>query len=129
MSNHNGPPPAVPIELTGLLHEGGQLFAVFKAGDAERIIEAEIYDILPFENLRRHIFERFDLRVVYRGGRWFKDVIAAASRGGIQIEVDDLARCLWLNEKQLSYAEAGYLAETVLSPMVQFEAARLEAAG
>ncbi len=122
------PPPAVPVMLTGLLHENGQLFTVFAAGDSERIIEAELYDILPFDNFRQHVHERLDLRVVYRRGRWFADVIEAAERGGIAIEVDDLTRCIWLNDRQLSYAEAGYAAEIMLSPVVRL-AGKLGVAG
>jgi hypothetical protein len=122
-------PPAVPIKLTGLLHENGQLFAVFAADDAERIIEAELWDVLPFDCFRRLILDRFNLRVVYNGGRWFKDVVDAAKRGGIEVTVDALTKTLWLNSKHIPFAECGYIAETVLSPMVQFEAARLEAAG
>lgn len=129
MSHHNGPPPAVPIDLTGLLHENGQLYAVFKAGGAERIIEAELWDVLPFDCFRRLILDRFGIRVVYKGGRWFKDVVEAAKRGGIDVTVDALTKTLWLNSKHIPFAECGYIAETVMSPMVQFEAARLEAAG
>jgi hypothetical protein len=125
----NHPPdPAVEVRLTGLLHENGQLFAVFAAGDSERIIEAELYQILPFENFRQHVYERFALRTVYHRGRWFADVIDAAERGGIAIEVDDLTRCIWLNDRQLSYAEAGYAASVMLSPVVRL-AAKLGVAG
>ena len=119
MSKDTPIPPAEPITLKGILHENSQMFVVFAAGDSERIIEAELYEILPFENFRRHVCERFDLRTVYRGGQWFTDVIEAAERGGIEVEVDDLTRCLWLNERQLSYAEAGYAASVMLSPVVR----------
>jgi hypothetical protein len=122
-------PPAVPLTLTGLFHENGQLFDIFRAGDSDRIIEADLWDVLPFDCFRRLIFERFGLRVVYRGGRWFKDVIEAAKRGGIEVTVDALTKTMWLNSGSLSFADAQDIAETVLSPMVQFEAARLEAAG
>lgn len=128
MSHHNGIPPAVPITLKGILHENGQMFVVFAAGDSERIIEAELYQVLPFSNFRQHICERFDLRIVYRGGQWFTDVVEAAERGGIAVEADDLARCLWLNDRQLSYAEAGYAASVMLSPVVRL-ANKLGAAG
>jgi hypothetical protein len=93
------------------------------------MIEAEFYDLLCFETFRRHVCERFDLRTVYRGGRWFRDVVGAAKRGGVEIVADDLARVLWLNSKQIPYAECGHVAETILSPMVRMEADRLEAAG
>ena len=121
-------PNALPVELKGLLHEHGQLFVVFAAGDSERIIEAELYDILPFSNFRQHVCDRLDLRIVYRGGRWFSDVIEAAERGGIAVEADDLARCLWLNDRQLNYADAGYAASVMLSPVVRL-AGKLGAAG
>lgn len=128
MTHHTEIPPAVPITLTGILHENGQMFVVFAAGNSERIIEAELYDILPFSNFRQHVCERLDLRIVYRGGRWFSDVIEAAERGGIAVEADDLTRCLWLNERQLSYAEAGYAASVMLSPVVRL-AGKLGVAG
>ena len=128
MIHHTEIPPAVPIELKGILHENGQMFVVFAAGDSERIIEAELYDILPFANFRQHVSERLDLRIVYRRGRWFSDVIEAAERGGIAIEVNDLTRCLWLNDRQLSYADAGYAASIMLSPLVRL-AGKLGVAG
>lgn len=128
MSHRSNIPPAEPIELRGILHEAGQMFVVFTAGDSERIIEAELYEILPFSNFRQHVCERFDLRIIYKGGRWFSDVVEAAERGGIAVDADDLARCLWLNDRQLPYSEAGFLASVMLSPMVRL-ASKLGAAG
>jgi hypothetical protein len=122
-------PPALPLELKGLLHENGQLFAVFTIGGIDRIVAAEVYEVLPFENFRRLILEQFDLRVIYRRGRWFSDVVEAAARGGIKIEVDDLAKAIWLNSKSITFAEAGSIADVSLSPMVRFEAERLGVAG
>lgn len=111
MFNHTEIPAAEPITLKGILDESGQLFVVFAAGAAERIVAAELDDVFVFENFRRHVLEQLDLRVVYRGGRWFSDVIEAAERGGVTVKVDHAAKIIWFDQRPLAFAEAGYVAE------------------
>lgn len=100
---------------------------MYKAGDSERIVEAELRDLIPFDNFRRLVLDRCGERVIYTSGQWFRDLLEASERGGVAIEVDHLAQAIWINEHSLPFAEAGYIAELMLSPAIRFEADLLEA--
>ena len=96
--------------VTGVLHEDGQLFAVFSCGDAKRILPVELRDLVTFSAFRRIVASELDERVVYLRGRWLSDVLEAAERGGVHVEADDASRMLWLGSKQISYGDCGYVA-------------------
>lgn len=113
------PAPAVPIELKAILHEHGETFVIFNVGTTQRIIDAELRDLLPYDNFRRLVLDRLGIRVVYRRGRWFRDVVEAAERGGAVVTPEALARAIWINEAKLEWAEADYLAELILSEEVR----------
>jgi hypothetical protein len=127
MMDYNAIPPAVPITLRGILRENDQTFAVFTAGGSQRVIEAEFYDLLCFDVFRRHVCERFDLRTVYRGGRWLHDVVGAFHRGDVPITYDDVYNAVWVNSADLSFDDTRWIVDTSLVPLINTELERLEA--
>ena len=121
MFHHTQQPTAVPISLRGILREHGELFVAVALGAAEQMVEdVELRDLATFENFRRLVLARFGKRCVYRRGQWLQDVVAAAERGGLTVEIDHAAKTIWFDQCPLAFAEAGYIAE--LPPVVRFEA-------
>lgn len=126
--DYTPPSPAEPIELKGILREHDQTFAVFTAGTSERIVEAEFHEILSFHTFREHLFERFDLRTVYRGGHWLQDVVGAFHRSGVDFDYDDIFYAVWAHCSDLSLVDARWVVDETLLPYINAELARLEVA-
>ena len=113
-------PKPIGCTLKGLIDDHGTAYAVFETADGgQHILQVGLVDLLPFDSFRDRVREVLRLNIEYRGRNWFRDVMNAAERGGVEITIDQLTLAFWMGDDWISFDEARYIAEIAMTPTVK----------
>jgi len=114
------PPRPQACTLKGLIDDHGTAYAIFETADGgQHIMQVCLVDLLPFDSFADRVKRVLRIDVRYSGQNWFRDVMNAAERGGVEITIDQLTLAFWMGDDWISFDEARYVAEIAMSPTVK----------